>query len=419
MNHCKLKSSEKSAPYLVGQDPLTELLRRGAKELIKAAVEAELEDFLKGHESLKLESGRQAVVRNGYLPVRQIQTGLGEVDIQVPKSRDRSGQGLKFNSSLLPPYLKRTKNLNELIPWLYLKGISTGDCQEALIALLGEQAKGLSAPTISRLKSHWIQEYHEWKDRDLSQKRYVYFWADGIYSRVKMDDKLCLLVIIGVTEQGKKELVAVEDGFRESRESWLEVLSDLKVRGLVIGPKLSIGDGAMGFWHALSKIYPSCEHQRCWVHKTANILNKVPTSLQGKVKQSLHEIWMAETKKEAEKAFDYFIRSYESKYPKAAACLSKDRKELLAFYNFPAEHWTHIRTTNPIESTFSTVRLRSSKARHCGSRETTLTMVFKLMQSAQKRWRTIKGFKLLELVITNVAFEDGIIVKSKLKRRAA
>lgn len=406
-------------PAEIGEkDSLTELLRVGAKALISQAVEAELEEMLSSHTN-KLEDGRRSVVRNGYLPSRTIQTGIGEVAIKVPKIRDRSGEGVKFNSSLLPPYLKRTKNMEELIPWLYLKGISTGGFQDALSALLGDGAKGLSSNTICRLKADWSKEHQDWRQRDLSQKKYAYFWADGIYSNVRIDDKLCLLVIIGVTEHGNKELVAVEDGFRESSASWEELLVKLKQQGLQKGPKLSTGDGAMGFWNALSKIYPDCTHQRCWVHKTANILNKVPKSMQSKIKQSIHDIWMADTKDEAEKAFNNALECYDTKYPKAMECLRKDRNELLAFYDFPAEHWVHIRTTNPIESTFATVRLRSKRSKNCGSRDTTLAMVYKLMESAQKKWRKIQGFSLLTLVVNNVPFVDGELVKEQSDRSVA
>lgn len=400
-------------------DPLHELLRRGARDLIAKAVEAELATFLAQYADQRLDDGRQAVVRNGYLPERTVQTGIGDVSVQVPKVRDRSGGGARFNSSLLPPYLKRARSIEELIPWLYLKGISTGDYQEALAALLGDQAKGLSANTVSRLKKQWEDEHTEWRQRDLSDRRYVYWWADGVYSNVRMDDRLCLLVIIGVTEQGRKELVAVEDGFRESADSWKTLLTGLRERGLTTAPKLAVGDGAMGFWAALSKIYPETDHQRCWVHKTANVLNKLPKSLQPKVKADLHDIWMAETRDEAHKAFDRTLKRFEAKYPKAMACLAKDRDDLLAFYDYPAEHWVHIRTTNPIESTFATVRLRSKRSRNCGSRATTLAMVFKLLQSAEKRWKRIKGFSKLELVVNNVRFQDGEQVTDQSDRTAA
>lgn len=407
------------APEVIITDPLSELLRVGARGLIAQAVEAELALMLLKHEDNKLPDGRPAVVRNGYLPERTIQTGLGDVDVRVPKVRDRSKTGIKFNSDLLPPYLKRSTSIEEMLPWLYLKGLSTGSYGEALSSLLGEQAKGLSANTISRLKNQWIDEHTEWRKRDLSDKRYVYFWADGIYSHVRMDERLCLLVIIGVTEYGTKELVAVEDGFRESTASWTEVLTGLRERGLSFSPKLAVGDGALGFWGALSKVYPACRHQRCWVHKTANVLNKLPKSMQPKVKDSLHDIWMAESREKAKVAFDSAITRFGAKYPNAMGCLEKDREELLAFYDFPAEHWIHIRTTNPIESTFATVRLRTKKARNCGSRDTTLAMVYKLMQSAQKRWKKIRGFNLLTLVVNNIEFKDGVQVIDQLDRKAA
>ena len=417
MKNCNLK--EVSTPAQKFSDPLTELLKNGARDLIKQAVEAELEAMLSEYADLKLIDGRQVVVRNGYLPERTIQTGIGDVAVKVPKVRDRSGSGICFNSSLLPPYLRRTKSIEELIPWLYLKGLSTGDYSEALASLLGEDAKGLSPNTVSRLKGQWLDEHRQWQSQDLSQKRYVYWWADGIYSQVRMDDRLCLLVIIGVTEHGHKELVAVVDGYRESAASWEEVLTGLCQRGLAVGPKLATGDGALGFWNALGKVFPETSHQRCWVHKTANVLNKLPKSVQPKVKAALHEIWQAPTRKQAYKAFDNTIALFTAKYPRAMECLLKDKEEMLAFYDFPAEHWIHIRTSNPIESAFSTVRLRTKKSRNCGSRDTVLAMVFKLMESAQKRWIKIKGFNLLTLVVNNVVFEDGVQVVEQLDRSAA
>lgn len=417
MKDCNLK--EVSTPVQKIIDPLTELLRNGARDLIRQAVESELETMLSEYSDLKLLNGRQAIVRNGYLPARTIQTGIGDVVVKVPKVRDRSGSGIHFNSQLVPPYLRRTKSIEDLIPWLYLKGLSTGDYSEALGSLLGEHAKGLSANTVSRLKNQWLDEHQNWQRQDLSQKRYVYWWADGIYSQVRMDDRVCLLVIIGVTEHGHKELVAVSDGYRESSVSWEELLTNLRQRGLTHSPKLSAGDGALGFWNALSKVYPDSRHQRCWVHKTANILNKLPKSVQPKVKAALHEIWMASTREDAYKAFDNTFALFSAKYPKAMECLNKDREELLAFYDFPAEHWIHIRTTNPIESAFATVRLRTKKSRNCGSRDSTLAMVFKLMESAQKRWIKIRGFNLLTLVVNNVKFEDGVQVVEQSDRMAA
>jgi len=405
MNQSTLSAVE--PPDSDSSDPLHSLIRQGARELIAAAVEAELEAMLNHHRDRRDTLGRRAVVRNGYLPERTIQTGVGEVEVRVPKVRDRSASGIKFNSSLLPPYLKRARSLEELIPWLYLRGVSTGDFQEALQALVGDQAKGLSPNTVARLKAQWLEEHVEWRRRDLGNKRYVYLWADGIYSRVRMDDKLCLLVILGVTEHGRKELVAVEDGYRESEASWHEVLADLRCRGLERPPKLAIGDGALGFWSALNKVFPDTRHQRCWVHKTANVLNKLPKAVQPKVKSALHDIYLAETREAAHKAFERAQERFGAKYPKAMACLDKDRDDLLAFYDFPAKHWVHLRTTNPIESTFATVRLRTRKSRSCGSRDTTLAMVFKLLQSAEHRWKRIKGFPLLGLVVNNVEFRDG------------
>ncbi|AML75347.1 IS256 family transposase [Acinetobacter baumannii] len=408
-----------SQPDETGTDVLTALLRNGARQLIAQAVEVELQQLLQAHEELRLPDGRKAVVRNGYLPERSIQTGIGDVDIKVPKVRDRSGSGIRFTSALLPPYLKRARSVEELLPWLYLKGISTGDYQEALAALLGENAKGLSANTISRLKERWIDEHREWRQRDLSDKRYAYLWVDGIYSNVRLDDRLCLLVVMGVTEHGRKELIAVEEGYRESEASWLELLNGLVARGLTTCPKLAIADGALGFWKALSKVYPQTKQQRCWVHKTANVLNKLPKAVQPKVKEALHDIWMAETREKAHKAFDIALERFTAKYPRAMECLAKDRESMLAFYDFPAEHWVSIRTTNPIESAFATVRLRTSKTRNCGSRNTTLAMVYKLLQSAQKRWNRLKGFQLLTLVVNNVKFQDGEQVMEQSDRKTA
>ncbi len=405
MTHSTLQALSQPEPDVA--DPLHQLLREGARDLIAKAVEAEMASFLAQYDDQRLEDGRKAVVRNGYLPKRSVQTGIGDVDIKIPKVRDRRGKGACFNSSLLPPYLKRARSMDELIPWLYLKGVSTGDYQEALSALLGEDAKGLSANTVSRLKSKWLDEHATWRTQDLSDRHYVYWWADGVYSNVRMDDKLCLLVIIGVTEHGCKELVAVEDGYRESEKSWNELLTGLRQRGLEMAPKLATGDGALGFWSALAKVYPETRHQRCWVHKTANVLNKLPKAMQPKVKADLHDIWMAETRKAADTALDRMLARYQAKYPKAMDCLAKDRETMLAFYDFPAEHWVHIRTSNPIESTFATVRLRTKRSRGCGSRNTTLAMVFKLLQTAEKRWRKIRGFQKLELVVNNVQFQDG------------
>ena len=389
------------------ENPLNELLKQGAQQLLAQAIEAEVQALLEHFSTLQV-NGKQGVVRNGHLPERRIQTGLGDIPVKVPKVRDRTGSGIKFNSKLVPPYLKRTKNIEELIPWLYLRGISTGDMQPALESLLGKEAKGLSANSVSRLKQQWEAEYEQWRKRDLSKRRYVYVWADGVYSKVRMDDKLCLLVVIGVDDTGRKEVLTVVDGYRESEASWLEVLTQLQSQGMTIAPELAIGDGALGFWNAVTKFWPTTRHQRCWVHKTANILNKVPKSVQPRMKESLQDIWMAETRDEAYKAFRLFEQRYGAKYPKATECLVKDKDEMLAFYDFPAEHWTHVRTTNPIESMFATVRLRTNKTKSCGSRKTTLAMAFKLMKTAESNWRRLRGFKLLADVIKGVKFQDGI-----------
>ncbi len=401
---------KKPDPFV--DDPITDVLRTGARKLLTEALEAEIEGFLSQYRELRDNQDRQRVVRNGYLPEREIQTGIGPVAVKVPRARDRQpdheSEPIRFKSSLLPPYLRKTKSMEELIPWLYLKGISTGDFTDALAALVGKDAPGLSAPTISRLKSIWQEDLEQWQKRDLSHKRYVYIWADGIYCNVRMEERQCLLVIIGATQDGKKELLALESGFRESELSWTELLLDLKHRGLKVAPELAIGDGALGFWKALTKVYHNTRWQRCWVHKTANVLNKLPKSLQAKAKEKLHQIWMAPDKAEAQNHFDDFISIYEDKYPKAAKCLQKDREVLLTFYDFPAEHWRHIRTTNPIESTFSTVRLRTAKVRSCFSSKTVVTMAFKLCQCAQKRWQRLHGSKKLAEVIRGVIFVNGI-----------
>ena len=389
-------------------DLLQEVLKAGAQKLLAQAIESEVQQLLMDHSELITTEGKAGVVRNGYLPERTIQTGLGDIEVKVPKVRDRTGHGIKFNSSLVPPYLKRSQSVEEFLPWLYLRGISTGDFSESLKHLLGEEAKGLSATTISRLKASWEDDFTQWQKRDLSKKRYVYVWADGVYCNVRMDDKVCLLVIIGSDELGNKELIAVSDGYRESETSWSEVLLGLKQRGLNIEPKVAVGDGALGFWKALAKCWPTTQGQRCWVHKTANVLAKLPKSMQPKVKNALHEIWQSETRELANKSMDNCIELFEAKYPKAMECLGKDREALLVFYDYPAEHWGHLRTSNPIESVFATVRLRTTKSKNCGSRTTTLAMVLKLMQTAQKRWHRLRGYSLLADVITGVKFSDGI-----------
>jgi putative transposase len=398
-------------------DALTEVLRNGARELLRQAVEAEVAEFVRRHRELKDEHERQRVVRNGYRPERTIQTGIGAVTVKAPRARDRAGE-IKFQSNILPAYLRRTRSIEELLPWLYLKGLSTGDFSEALTALLGKDARGLSAATISRLKEVWKSEYERWTKRDLNGKHMVYLWVDGVHFGVRLEDaSQCILVIIGATADGKKELLAMLDGYRESAESWKELLLDLKQRGLKIDPKLAVGDGALGFWKALPQVFGSTRAQRCWVHKTANVLNQLPKGQQAKAKAGLHEIWMAENRAAAEQAFDHFLTTYEVKYAKAAECLAKDRDTLLTFYDFPAEHWIHIRTTNPIESTFATVRLRTAKTRGCVSRAGILAMVFKLTKSAEQRWRKLKGAARLAQVIDGVRFKDGL--KEEAQRIAA
>jgi transposase-like protein len=391
-------------------DALTEVLRRGARELLQQAVEAEVAEAIAQFAELKDEQGRQRVVRNGYLPERTIQTGIGKVPVRAPRVRDRVGE-LKFSSSILPPYLRRTRSLDELLPWLYLKGLSSSDFSGALTALLGAAAPGLSAATICRLKEIWRLEYEQWRQRNLSDKEYVYVWADGIYFGVRLEDaRQCMLVVIGATKDGRKELLGLTDGYRESEASWKELLLDLKERGLSIDPKLAIGDGSLGFWKALPQVFGSTRAQRCWKHKTANVLNKLPKGLQAKAKADLNDICMAEDRATAEQAFDNFLLNYEPKYPKASECLSKDRETLLTFYDFPALHWQHIRTTNPLESTFATVRLRTNKTRGCVSRGGMLAMVFKLTKVAEQKWHKLKGNELLVQVIQGVRFKDGLQV---------
>jgi transposase-like protein len=391
------------------RDILSEVCKEGAQQMLALALKAEVAEFIERFESLRDASGQRLVVRNGHMPERDIASGIGPIRVRQPRVEDRRPEGERFTSALLPPYLRRTKNVDELLPWLYLKGISTSDFPEAMSALLGPDAKGLSPNTIQRLKDVWRAEYADWNARDLTGKRYVYMWVDAVYFNVRLaDDRACILVILGATADGRKELVAIHDGMRESELSWLEALNDLKRRGLKNGPELAIGDGALGFWAALPKAFPKCRVQRCWVHKTANVLNKLPQSAHSAAKKMLHEIWMADTRKKADKAFEAFVNTYRAKHPKAVECLEKDRDELLAFYDFPAEHWSHIRTTNPIESMFATVRLRTGKTKGCGTRQATLMMVFKLAQSAGNGWRKLNGSELLADVIQSVRFVDGI-----------
>lgn len=394
----------------VSRDTLTELLRTGARQLLAHALEAERAELLAQYADQQDEQGRAMVVGRGHHPEREIQTGLGPVSVQVPKERSRQGPPVTFHSALVPPYVRKSATLEAAIPWLYLKGISTGEMQTALEALVGPEAKGLSASTVARLKQAWRTEYQTWRQQRLDEETWVYVWVDGIYSGLRADDqRLCALGVIGVTSQGEKQLLAIEDGVRESTQSWREVLLQLKARGMK-APTVVIGDGALGFWGALEEVYPTTQPQRCWVHKTRNVPNALPKSVQPKAKQALHEIWQAETKADANRAFGVFLTTYEAKYPKATACLEKDREALLTFYAFPAAHWQSLRTTNPIESTFGTIRHRTKRTKSCLTRDGMLHMMFKLGCCAEQTWRRLRGFRQLALVIKGGQFTGGIEV---------
>jgi len=405
------------------RDVLSEILRDGAQRLLGQAIEAELDEWIGRRAELRDAGGRRQVVRNGHHPTRTLVTGVGPVEVTQPRVLDRRVAGVndagesvdvdgrfveRFGSKILPPYLRKTRAIEELIPWLYLKGVSTGDFSEALQALVGPQAAGLSATTITRLVRVWQDEHEAWSRRSLADKHYVYVWADGIHFNIRLEeDRQCILVLMGATAAGRKELIAVADGYRESAQSWCALLLDCKQRGLSIDPKLAIADGAMGFWAALPQVWPTTRGQRCWVHKTANVLDKMAKCVQPQAKERLQAIWAAPTREDAHEAFDCFVELYEPKYPAAVKCLAKDREALLTFYDFPAEHWRHLRTTNPIESTFATVRLRHRRTKGNGSRRACLAMVFKLCESAAKTWRTLNGAKLLPDVIANVEFING------------
>ena len=400
-------------PEASANDVLAGILRDGARQMLGEAIEAEVADYIAAHADQRDAAGHRLVVRNGHAPQRDVQTGLGAITVKQPRINDKrtdpDGCPLRFTSKILPPYLRRTKSIEELIPWLYLRGISTGDFSQALAALLGPDAPGLSASTVVRLKQVWQQDHETWSKRSLADKRYVYWWVDDIHFNIRLEeDRQCILVVMGATESGKKELIAVTDGLRESEQSWSELLLDLKARGLDAGPRLAVGDGALGFWKALRKVYGESREQRFWVHKTGNVLNKLPKNKQAKAKGMLHDIWMAETREDAHQAFDLFAASYELKYPKATKCLTEDRDALLAFYDFPAEQWMHIRTTNPIESTFATVRLRTKRTKGSGSCAACLAMVFKLTMCAERTWRALNGSTLLSDVIRGVQFVDGV-----------
>lgn len=399
-----------------GQDLLSSMLREGAQHLIAEALQVEFDEFLSQFAARRDDRGRAAVVRNGWQPRRELLTGLGPIGVRVPKVRSRTEEPAVFRSTLVPPYVRRAKAIDAALPWLYLHGVSTGDMREALSVLVGPEAKGLSASVVARLKQRWSQEYKAWRRKPLGKDRWVYLWADGVYSGLRAEDeRLCALVVIGVNERGQKRFLAIEDGMRESKQSWLDLLRDLKERGLKLAPHLAIGDGALGFWAALEEIFPATRQQRCWVHKTANILNYLPKSLQARAKAALHDIWMADTKAKAETAFDRFVTNYGAKYPKATECLTKDRAALLAFYDFPAEHWIHIRSSNVIESSFATVRHRTDRTKGCLTRDGMLAMIFKLGQSAERSWRRLRGFECLAKVVEGVKFRDGVEVQNVVR----
>jgi transposase-like protein len=392
---------------------LEEVLHKGAQKMLQVAIEIEVQQYIEKHQEELDEHGHRIVVRNGYLPERELLTGIGPVKVKQPRIDDRKlrkkNEGTEgFSSSILPKYLRKIPSIDNLIPALYLKGISTNDFPQALSAILGKEADGLSATTVVRLKRQWEKQYREWAKRDLSDKEYVYFWVDGIYFNIRLDDeRSCILVIIATDKHGNKELLAVSDGYRESTIGWKEMLLDLKRRGLDMGPRLAVGDGAMGFWNALKEVYPQTKEQRCWVHKTANILDKLPKSMQSKAKEHIKDMYMAPTREDALEAYDHFVNTYKDKYPNAVKCLVKDKDVLFTFYDFPAANWNHIRTTNPIESTFATVRLRTKKTKGCGTRMATLAMVFKLVLEAQRTWKRIKGYEFIPLVLENKKFVNG------------
>jgi putative transposase len=395
-----------------GKSLIEEIAREGARRMLTSALETEISEYLEKNRDLKNEKGNRKVVRNGYLPEREIITGIGAIKIKQPRVDDRgTPEEERFTSKILPRYLRRVPSIDNLIPVLYLKGISTNSFQTALTSILGESVKGLSAANIVRLKQIWEDEYSQWSKRDLSDKKYVYFWVDGIYCNIRLDDqRSCILIIMAADRHGNKELLSVNDGFRESKTAWKEILLDLKKRGLKNCPKLAIGDGALGFWGALGEEYPETKWQRCWVHKTANILDKMPKSVQSKAKSMIQDMYMADTENNANKAYEHFVETYEAKYPKAVECLTKDKDVLFTFYNFPAVHWIHIRTTNPIESTFATVRNRTRSTKGSGSRKTALTMIFKLCLEAERTWHKLKGYKLISHVMNGEKFKDGELV---------
>ena len=392
---------------------LEEVLRDGAKRLLQEAIEYEVLEYVQKFKEMKDEMNNRLVTRNGHLPARDIQTGIGPINVRQPRVRDKR-DGEAFSSVVLPKYKRKTESLERLIPELYLRGISTNNFPEALSALLGKNAAGLSPANITRMKEVWEQEYEIWLKRDLTGRRYVYIWADGIYFNIRLDEaRPCILVLIGVNEEGQKELIGIHDGVRESTLSWKEFLQNLKSRGMNVTPSLAVGDGALGFWSAIEEEFPKCRQQRCWVHKTANILDKMPKSVQPNAKRMIHEMYLSPTKESAGKAYEEFLQLYTAKYPGACKCLEKSKDQLFTFYDFPAEHWAHIRTTNPIESAFATVRHRTRQTKGCGSRMATLTMVFKLAKAAEEGWRRLRGFVLLSKIVAGVKFKDGEEVIAK------
>ena len=405
-------------------DPLTDVLRAGARRLLAQAVEMEAEAFLAALQDLRLPDGRARLVRHGHGPERDIQTGIGPVAVSRVRVRDRGATGagnrIRFSSTILPKWARRTRSLDALLPVLYLRGVSTGDFQEALAALLGKDAPNLSPSVVTRLTATWAEEYARWQARDLSARRFVYVWADGVYLQARMESQAeCMLVLIGATPEGKKELVGFQVGVRESAQSWRELLVEVKRRGLALAPEIAVGDGAIGFWRAIDEVFPGTRHQRCWLHKTANVLNKVPKSVQQAMKADLREIHGAPTRAAAEAALDVFVEKYGAKYARAAECLTKDRVALLAFYDFPAEHWDHLRTTNPIESVFATVRHRTVRTKGALSPTTARLMAFKLVMAAGKSWRRLKGENQLPKVVVGVTFRDGTEVIAPPDHRAA
>jgi putative transposase len=405
-------------------DPLTAVLRDGARRLLAQAIEAEAEAFLAEMKDKRLVDGRERLVRHGHGPERQIQTGIGPLPVARVRIRDRGAaspeERIHFSSTILPKWARRTRSLDALLPVLYLRGVSAGDFQEALAALLGKEAPNLSPAVIARLKGEWEADYKRWQRRDLSARHYVYVWADGIYLQARMEPQAeCMLVLIGATPEGKKELVGFQVGVRESAQSWRELLVGLRARGLAVAPELATGDGSLGFWKALEEVFPTTRHQRCWMHKTSNVLNKLPKSIQPAAKQDLREIWQAPDRATAEAAVATFADKYVAKYEKAVTCLIKDRDLLLAFYDFPAEHWEHLRTTNPIESVFATVRHRTVRTKGALSQDTARLMVFKLVMAASKTWRKLKGDNQLPKVVQGVTFRDGVEVTEAPQQTAA